>query len=120
MRVNNLIKLILLGIIMMLFMTYNNDVEFIRIVEGKGCASRPYDNSCYYETVLVKNIHKNAVKQSKIMIAYFDSAGLSVNELLKMSEINYCSMFFYKSTHATMKHFVEKKRFLLIMGMKLI
>jgi hypothetical protein len=88
----------------------NNDAEFTRIVEGKGCASRPYDNSCYYETVLVKNINKNTVKQSKIMIAYFDSAGLSVNELLKMPEINYCSMFFYKSTRATRKHFVENKK----------
>jgi hypothetical protein len=110
---NSLIKLILFGVITPLLATCDNNVELTRIIEGKGCATRPGDSSCYYERILVKNIPENKphnVTQSKIMIAYFDSIGFAVNELFEMPEINYYNMSFYKSTHATRKYFVERKK----------
>ena len=89
-------------------MACSNDVEFTRITEGRTQGLQHSDSSYYNERILVKNIAQDYVEQSKIMIAYFDSAGL-VNEFLEKPEINYYKMFFYKSTHATRKYFVEKK-----------
>jgi hypothetical protein len=94
-------------------MAYNNDVEFTRITEVRTCGLQYNDNSWCYEKVLVKNISRNKphdAEQSKMMIAYFDSAGLSVNEFLEMPEIKHYRMSFYKSTHETRKYFVEKKK----------
>jgi hypothetical protein len=89
----------------------NTDAEFTRITVGQIGADE--DFPYYLERVLVENISRNKphdLEQSKMMIAYFDSAGLSVNELLEMPEIKFYSMSFYKSTHETRKLFVEKKR----------
>jgi len=44
-----------------------------------------------------------------MMIAYYDSAGLSIDELLKMPEIKHYYMNFYISTYATRRYFIEKK-----------
>jgi hypothetical protein len=49
------------------------------------------------------------MKQSKIMISYFDSIGLSMNNLLEMPEIKAYKMDFYKSTYATRAHFLEDR-----------
>ena len=55
---------------------------------------------------------KDTLEQSKIMIAYFDSVGLSKNYLSsKMPEIRYYSMFFYKSTYITRRHFIEQGKY---------
>jgi hypothetical protein len=43
------------------------------------------------------------------MINYFDSVGLSVNDLLEMPGINHYFMHFYKSTDATRRVFVENQ-----------
>jgi hypothetical protein len=89
---------------------YDNDAKFTRITVGQ--IETDKDFFYYSERVLVENISRNKpydVEQSKMMIAYFDSVGLSVDELLKMPEIKLYAMFFFKSTHETRKHFVEKK-----------
>jgi hypothetical protein len=121
MRLNSLM---LLCIITPLFAACNNEAEFTRIIEGRTWGLQRSDSSYYREDVLVKNISRNKphdVEQSKMMIAYFDSVGLSIDYLSsEMPEIKLYRMSFYKSTHATRKYFVEKKRFLLIMEMKQI
>jgi hypothetical protein len=97
----------------LLFAIYNNDAEFTRITKVRLCGSQYNDNPWCDEEVLVKNIginKPNDAKQSKVMIAYFDSAGLSKNYLSKMPEIKHYSMSFYRSTHATRRHFLEKKK----------
>jgi hypothetical protein len=91
----------------------NNDAEFTRIIEGRTWGLQPSDSSWYEERVLVRNISRNKphdLEQSKMMITYFDSIGLSIDDLLKMPEIRYYSMYFYKSTYATRKHFVKGKK----------
>jgi len=102
----NPVILVLLCIITLLYTACNNSVEFTRVIEGRVCLQ---PDSCFYyeERVLVKNIPQNDVEQSKIMIAYFDSVGLSLNELLKKPEIKYYYMNFYKSTYATRRYFVK-------------
>jgi hypothetical protein len=97
----------------LLFATYNSNIEFTRIIEGRTWGLQPSDSSYYRERVLVRNISRNKphdLEQSKIMIAYFDSVGLSIDDLLKMPEIKYYYMSFYKSTYATRKHFVKGKK----------
>jgi hypothetical protein len=44
------------------------------------------------------------------MINYFDSVGLSIDDLSQMPEIGYYCVYFYKSTPATRKLFIEKKK----------
>jgi hypothetical protein len=86
----------------------NNEVEFVRVVEGRTWALQHYDSSWYKEYVLVKNIPRNKIKQSKIMIAYFDSVGFSIDNLKEIPEINHYCMYFWKSTRATRGVFIEK------------
>jgi hypothetical protein len=62
----------------------------------------------YYENVLVKNAPKNSLEQYKMMIAYFDSAGLSTSKLSKKLGVKYYDMRFYESTDAARKYFTEK------------
>jgi len=112
MRLNSWIILALSCVTVLLFIVYNNDVEFTRITEGQTWMGQSDDNFYYYEHILVKNIFRNKphdAEQSKMMIAYFDSAGLSIDELLKMPEIKHYYMYFYISTYATRRYFIEKK-----------
>ncbi|MDR1811920.1 MAG: hypothetical protein LBQ87_03765 [Candidatus Fibromonas sp.] len=90
------------------FIPVVSEIEFTRIVEGK-TSGLQRDSSVYSEKILVKHIPKDFSEQSKIMIAYFDSVGLSISDLSKMPEIKYYDMSFYKSTYATRKYFVEEK-----------
>ena len=98
---------------MLLLAACNDNVEFTRIIEGRRWGLQHDNWSWYDEDILVKNISRNKphdLTQSKIMIAYFDSVGLSANDLFEMPEIKYYNMFFYKSTHATRERFVGKKK----------
>jgi hypothetical protein len=73
--------------------------------------SERIDTNCYYEHILVKNMPKDKLSQSKVMISYFDSAGLSINDFVtKMPEIKYYYMNFDKSTFATRRYFTEAKK----------
>jgi len=64
---------------------------------------------CYDETVLVKNIPKNRIELSKMMISYYDSVGLSIKDFSEMYRINSYHMRFFKSTFMTIRYFVKKK-----------
>jgi hypothetical protein len=90
-------------------MACNNDIEFTRIIVGKSWGLQPSNISWYRERVLIKNIPQNDTKQSKIMIAYFDSVGPSGNYFSEIPEIKHYLMSFYKSTRATREYFIEKK-----------
>jgi hypothetical protein len=104
----NLMRLILLCVIMLLPTDCNNDVNFTRIIIGRTWTLQGNDSSWYVEDILVKNIPRNNMKESKIMIAYFDSMGLSMDDLSMMPEIRDYNMFFYRSTRATRRYFIEK------------
>ena len=94
-------KLILSYTTILTFTACDNNVEFTRIIVGT-------DSCSYMERVLVKNIPRNNVIQSKIMISYFDSIGLSINNLVESPEIKYYHIFFYKSTDETRRYFIDK------------
>jgi hypothetical protein len=105
---DNLIKyLIFLGTLILLFVVYNDNVKFTWIDGGLELQNN--DSSSYDETILVKNIPRNRIKQSKMMIAYFDSVGFTLNDLSKMSGVINYTMSFYKSTSATIRYFVKKE-----------
>jgi len=92
--------------VILLFVVCNNNVEFMCTYSGR--ITQGFDDSSfYYETILVKNMPKNKIEQSKTMIAYFDSVGFTINTLSRMSGIKYYSMDFYKSTSATIGYFVK-------------
>ena len=87
------------------------NIEFTRFVQGKTWALQ-HDNITYKEHILIKNMPKDTLKQNKIMIAYFDSAGLSKNYFsIKMPEVRYYSISFYKSTSNTRRHFAKLDKY---------
>jgi formylglycine-generating enzyme required for sulfatase activity len=85
---------------------YAGKVEFTRVVDGPIASS---DSSEYREDVLVKNPPLDYPEKGKTMIAYFDSARLSIDDLSKMPGKTSYEMNFYKSTSLTKGCFVEKK-----------
>jgi len=99
--------LMFLGMLMLLFVVCDNNVEFTR-TDG-GIVPQGFDSSFYLETILVKNMPKNKIKKSKIMITYFDSVGFTINDLSKMYRIKYYNMSFYKSIDATIRYFVKRE-----------
>jgi len=100
MRLTNVMTLILL------FAACSNNIEYTQITTGKTLGLQYGDSSYYTELVLIKNIPQNNLKQSKIMINYFDSMGLSVHNFEVMPEVKHYFMYFYKSTIATRKYFI--------------
>jgi hypothetical protein len=105
-----LIFLVIAGSIIGLLLSAK-EPEFTRFIDGiTGMLKR--DNLILYsERVLVKNVPKNGLNQYKMMIAYFDSVGLSISELSEMPGIKYYDMWFYKSTYASKKYFTEKREY---------
>ena len=103
--VKNIMIFSIIGLLLLTCNNGSNNVEFMPHIQRKICD--PYGCRSYVEDVLVKNMPKNKLEQSKIMIAYFDSVGLSIDDLVtKMPEVNLYIMFFYKSTNA--KYYVVK------------
>jgi len=100
--------MVLTGLCALLFTTCDNNVEFVRIIKGKHWGLQPNDSSWYSEYVLVKGVSWDITKRSKMMIAYYDSVGLSINDLKKMPEINHYFMYFYRLTYDT-KYLIEQK-----------
>jgi hypothetical protein len=94
------INLISLSVTVALFMVCSSDVEKITV-------GRMED--WYIERTLVKNIPRNKVRQSKIMINYFDSVGLTINDILEMPGIKNYTMDFFKLTNVTRRYFIEKR-----------
>jgi len=88
-----------------------NDIEYLRIVRGKDNGiNRKGDSINYREYVLVKNAPWNDFERSKMMLAYFDSAGPSLGDISRMSGIKYYHMRFYESTYKSRKFFMEASK----------
>jgi len=92
------------------------NVEYTHIVKGKTlpsvCSGRDEDTTSYEEYILVKNMPKDYSEQNKTMIAYFDSAGPSIDDFrTKMPDIKDYDISFYKSTYDTRKYFIEAKKY---------
>jgi hypothetical protein len=110
MKSSSLIKYFTLAMILHLFIACNNNIEFARFIEGK-TLNINRDSSAYTEYIIVKNMPKDDLEQSKIMVAYFDSVGLSLNYFMtKMPEIKTYYIVFHKSTYVTRKYFTEASK----------
>lgn len=79
----------------------NPKPEFTRIITWDKT------DSYYGETILVKHTPKNALEQIKMMIAYYDSVGMSLTELKSRRDITMSSMWFIKDTKSTRRYYWE-------------
>ena len=90
---------------------YSNVLQppFIHITKGKYLDRRDstYD---YTEKILVAHPPKDTLERMKMMINYYDTAGVSLADLKKQGDITYYFMGFSKNTCATRKVYLEKQR----------
>lgn len=64
----------------------------------------------YTEDILVAHPPKDTLERMKMMINYYDTAGLSLADLKKQGDITFYYMGFSKNTCATRKFHLEKQR----------
>ena len=87
---------------------YSNVLQppFIHITKGKYLDRRDstYD---YTEKILVAHPPKDTLERMKMMINYYDTAGVSLADLKKQGDITYYFMGFSKNTCATRKVYLE-------------
>ena len=84
---------------------------FIHITTGKGLDTHRTDSTYWYiEDILVAHPPKDTLERMKMMINYYDTAGVSLADLKKQGDITYYFMGFSKNTCATRKVHLEKQR----------
>ena len=83
---------------------------FIHITEGKNLDIHRIDSTYYTENILVAHPPKDTLERMKMMINYYDTAGVSLADLKKQGDITYYFMGFSKNTCATRKVYLEKQR----------
>lgn len=88
----------------------NSKPEFTRIIDGKSEVSPTSDGLFYGETILVKHAPTDTLELLKMMIAYYDSVGISLPELKQRGDLADYSMDFVKDTRATRKHYLIKEK----------
>ena len=98
--VKHLIMMVLFATVLLFYEYRPMKAKFTHITVGTNINN----SSKFTETVLVKNVPKNTLKQSKIMIAYFEDKGISIDELSSMPDIKFYEMEFYRSTATTRKY----------------
>jgi len=100
------LDLIVLVIMMALVKTCNNNIEFVRVFSGMNTHR---SDDIYEDVILVKNTPKDPIERSKMMINYFDSVGLSIDDISEVSGIKEYSIDFHKLTLSTIIYFVKGK-----------
>lgn len=101
---------ILIVISALLLMACSSTPEFTRIIRGKARTGTLSDSLIYQEVILVNNTPKDTLKQIKMLIAYYDSMGISLHELKQRGDLGGYSMFFVKDTKDTRKLYLEDKK----------
>ena len=117
MRYKKTVRLILIFVIIVgsIGLFYSNVLQppFIHINEGKSLDinRRGRDSTYIYtEEILVAHPPKDTLERMKMMINYYDTAGVSLADLKKQGDITYYFMGFSKNTCATRKVHLEKQR----------
>ena len=83
----------------------NSTPEFTRVITWNIST-----DSYYGETILVKHVPKDTLKQIKMMIAYYDSVGIGLPELKRRGDITMSGMWFIKDTRTTRRRYLEKEK----------
>ena len=84
---------------------------FIHITTGKGLDTHRTDSTYWYiEDILVAHPPKDTLERMKMMINYYDTAGVSLADLKRQGDITFYYMGFEKNTCATRKFHLEKQR----------
>ena len=81
----------------------NSTPEFTRVIDGK-------DGLWYSEIILVKHTPRDTLERIKMMIAYYDSVGMSLSKLKQRGDILGYIMTFRKDTRVTRAYFWETAR----------
>lgn len=89
----------------------NSTPEFTRIIDGKDKVGLTSDGLFYGETILVKHTPKDTLERIRMMIAYYDSVGMSLSELKRRGDIAHYSMEFVKDTRSTRKRYLKKEKY---------
>ena len=116
MRYKKTVRLILISVIIVgsIGLFYSNVLQppFIHINDGKSLVNPRGTDSIYIytEDILVAHPPKDTLERMKMMINYYDTAGVSLADLKKQGDITYYFMGFSKNTCATRKFHLEKQR----------
>lgn len=89
----------------------NSTPEFTRIIDGKDKVGPTSDGLFYGETILVKHTPKDTLERIRMMIAYYDTVGMSLSELKQRGDIAHYSMEFVKDTKSTRKRYLKKEKY---------
>ena len=114
-RYKKTVRLILIFVIIVgsIGLFYSNVLQppFIHINKGKSLNINRRDSTYIYtENILVTHPPKDTLERMKMMINYYDTAGVSLADLKKQGDITYYFMGFSKNTCATRKVHLEKQR----------
>ena len=105
MRYKKTVRLILISVIIVgsIGLFYSNVLQppFIHITEGKDLDIHRIDSTYYSESILVAHPPKDTLERMKMMINYYDTAGVSLVDLKKQGDITFYYMGFSKNTCAT-------------------
>ncbi len=115
MRYKKTVRLILIFVIIVgsIGLFYSNVLQppFIHINEGKSLDINRRDSTYIYtEEILVAHPPKDTLECMKMMINYYDTAGVSLADLKRQGDITFYYMGFEKNTCATRKFHLEKQR----------
>ena len=116
MRYKKTVRLILISVIIVgsIGLFYSNVLQppFIHINDGKSLVNPRGTDSIYIytEDILVAHPPKDTLERMKMMINYYDTAGVSLVDLKKQGDITFYYMGFSKNTCATRKFHLEKQR----------
>lgn len=107
MRYKKTVRLILISVIIVgsIGLFYSNVLQppFIHINDGKRLVNPRGTDSIYIytEDILVAHSPKDTLERMKMMINYYDTAGVSLVDLEKQGDITFYYMGFSKNTCAT-------------------
>ena len=88
----------------------NSTPEFTRVIDGKDVGFPMSTGLWYSEIILVKHTPRDTLERIKMMIAYYDSVGMSLSELKQRGDILGYIMTFWKDTRVTRAYFWETAR----------
>ena len=114
MRYKKTVRLILISVIIVgsIGLFYSNVLQppFIHINKGKSLNINRRDSTYIYtENILVTHPPKDTLERMKMMINYYDTAGVSLADLKRQGDITFYYMGFSKNTCATRRFYLENQ-----------
>ena len=113
-RYKKTVRLILIFVIIVgsIGLFYSNVLQppFIHINKGKSLNINRRDSTYIYtENILVTHPPKDTLERMKMMINYYDTAGVSLADLKRQGDITFYYMGFSKNTCATRRFYLENQ-----------